>query len=141
MIGWGLTQYRGHHPAVADPQGFSVEWLRVPPGQHSAPFRLAEMAVLVHAQGPLVVVFNRDDEALRTTLGPWDTLSMPAGCWRQFVNVGSEDAEALLVVRGDARKTPQFDPAVHTAAAALDPTLDAGGRLARRSLLPPAMTL
>ena len=141
VIGWGLSQHRSHQPAVADPQGFSVEWLRVPAGQCSAPFAIDETAVLVHASGPLQVALNTGEPQLLADLGAWDTLSLPGGCWRQFINTGTQDAEALLVVAGDSRKTPRFDGGVHTAAAALDMTLDAGGRLARRSLLPPAMTV
>ena len=141
VIGWGISQHRGHQPAVTDPQGFSVEWLRVPAGQRSAPFKLDETAVLVHARGPLQVAFNQGEQRLLADLGAWDTLSLPRGCWRQFINSGTEDAEALLMVNGDSRKTPRFDSDVPVAAAALDVTLDAGGRLARRSLLPPAMTV
>ena len=141
VIGWGISQHRGHQPAVTDPQGFSVEWLRVPAAQRSAPFKLDETAVLVHARGPLQVAFNRGEPRLLTDLGAWDTLSLPRGCWQQFINSGTEDAEALLMVNGDSRKTPRFNSDVHAAAAALDMTLDAGGRLARRSLLPPAMTV
>jgi mannose-6-phosphate isomerase-like protein (cupin superfamily) len=139
VIGWGLSQHREHRPAVVEPQGFSVEWIKVPAGQRSAAFELAETAVLVHSDGPLAVDFNRGADTLRVELGPWDTLSIPVGVWRQFVNTGTEDAHALLVIAGDARKTPQFDSEVKTAALAADLALDAGGRLARHSLLPPAM--
>ena len=118
-----------------------MEWIKLPAGQHSAAFKLDEAAVLVHADGPLTVAFNLGANCLPTQLGAWDMLSMPPGCWRQFINHGSEDAQALLIVHGDARKTPHFDAAVHAAAASADITLDAGGRLARRSLLPPAMAL
>lgn len=139
VIGWGISQYREHRPAVTDPQGFSVEWLRVPAGGRSAPFEIDEAAVLVHAQGPLQVVFNRGSESLQTAPGAWDTLSLPAGCTRQFINTGEHDAHALLVVHGDARKTPRFHADTRARALAQDVTLDAGGRLARHSLLPPAM--
>jgi len=44
-----------------------------------------------------------------------------------------------LIVNGDAPKRPRFDAAVHAQAAALDMALDAGGHLARKSLLPPPM--
>ena len=113
----------------------------MPAGQRSAPFQLVEAAVLVHADGPLAVAFNLPESAVRTELGAWDTLSMPGGCWRQFINHGAQDAHALLVVAGDARKTPRFDAAVLAAALQADLTLDAGGRLARNSLLPPLMTV
>lgn len=142
VIGWGLSQHREHRPAISEPQGFSVEWLRVPPGQRSAPFAVDAAAVLVHAEGPLEVAFDGGGGALRAKLGAWDTLSLPSGCTRQFINTGDEPAEALLVVRGDAPKGPRFAPAVHAAAAAeADTTLDAGGHLAKKSLLPPPMAL
>ncbi len=141
VIGWGISQHRDHRPAVTDPQGFSVEWIKLPAGQRSAAFKLNETAVLVHADGPLTVAFNSGADGVQTQLGAWDTLSMPPGCQRQFINHGSEDAHALLVIHGDTRKTPHFGPAVHAAAAQADLTLDASGRLARRSLLPPAMTV
>ena len=141
MIGWGLSQHRSHRPAITDPQGFSVEWLRVPAGQRSAPFFIDETAVLVHARGPLQVALNTGDQQVLADLGAWDTLSLPAGCWRQFINTGAQDAEALLVVAGDSRKKVRFKADVPAAAAGLDTTLDAGGRLARLSLLPPEMTV
>ena len=139
VVGWGLSQHRDHRPAVTDPQGFSIEWLRVPPGQRSAPFVLDASAVLVHANGPLAVAFDGDN-GLRAELGPWDTLSMPSGSRRSFINTGAEMAEALLIVDGNAPKPPRFGPEVATAAAALDSALDAGGHIARKSLLPPPMT-
>jgi hypothetical protein len=139
FVGWGLTQHRDHRPVVAEPQGFSIEWLRVPSGQASAAFVLDEPAVLIHAHGPLAVDFNDGPAVLRTQLGAWDTLSLPAGCTRRFVNNGADDAEALLVVRGDAPKRPHFAPALVAQALERDCTLDAGGHLARHSLLPPPM--
>jgi len=139
VIGFGISQHRDHRPAVSDPQGFSVEWLQVAPGQRSAAFRLDEGSVLVHAQGPLSVAFNDGDASVSTALGAWDTLSMPAGSQRQFINTGTEPAHALLIVNGDAPKRPHFDATVHARAAALDMTLDAGSHLARKSLLPPLM--
>ena len=141
VIGFGLSQHRDHRPAVSDPQGFSVEWLHVPPGQCSAAFKLDEAAVLVHAEGPLSVAFNDGNASVSASMGAWDTLSIPAGTLRQFINTGTEPAHALLIVNGDARKRPQFDASVHAQAAALDMALDAGGHLARKSLLPPLMAV
>lgn len=138
FIGWGLTQRLEHRPVIVEPQGFSAEWIRVPPLGRSAPFVLDEVAVLVHASGPLAVHFNGGD-GLRAELGAWDTLSLPAGCTRQFVNTGDVPAEALLVVRGDAPKRARYGAEVLAAALAQDLTLDAGGHLARKSLLPPPM--
>jgi quercetin dioxygenase-like cupin family protein len=141
VIGWGLSQHRDHRPAVTDPQGFSVDWLRVPPGQRSAALTLQQPAVLVHAAGPLSVAFNDMVDRLDVGLGPWDSLSLPASSRFSFISTGAADALALLVVQGDGPKRPQFDATVHSQAAAWDRTLDAGGHLARKSLLPPAMPL
>ena len=90
-------------------------------------------------RSPLAVAFAGGVQALQADLGPWDTLSLPSGSRFQFINTGADEAQALLVVQGDAPKPPRFSPAVHAQAAALDMTLDAGGHLARKSLLPPAM--
>ena len=87
------------------------------------------------------MAFNDGDDLLSTALGAWDTLSIPAGTLRQFINTGAEPAHALLIVNGDAPKRPQFDGGVHVQAAALDRALDAGGHLARKSLLPPLMSV
>lgn len=141
FVGWGLSQHRDHRPAVVEPQGFSIEWIRVPPGQRSAPFVLDAPAVLIHARGPLQVEFNPPASRVSAALGSWDTLSMPAGTSRAFVNTGIEPAEALLVVMGDARKPPQFTADLTMQARARDRTLDAGGHLALRSLLPPSMAV
>lgn len=138
-IGFGLSQHRDHRPKVAELQGFSVEWLRVPPGQGSAAFFTDERMVLVQMAGVLGVEFNRGSDGVHATLGLHDTLSVPAGAWRRFVNHGAEPAEAIVVLAGDARKTPHFEPAVVQAALKQDVTLDAGGRLARASVLPPPM--
>jgi mannose-6-phosphate isomerase-like protein (cupin superfamily) len=139
VIGWGISQHREHRPAVSDPQGFSVEWIRVPPGQASAAFELDAPAVLVHGSGPLAVVFG--DHGPSAALGAWDTLSLPAGSIRRFVNTGSTVAEALLVVHGDAPKAPRFSAELQAAALRADRALDAGGHLARASLLPPGVSI
>jgi hypothetical protein len=87
------------------------------------------------------VAFNDMVDRLDVGLGPWDSLSLPASSRVSFISTGAADALALLVVQGDGPKRPQFDATVHSQAAALDRTLDAGGHLARKSLLPPAMPL
>lgn len=53
---------------------------------------LATALVPVPAAAPCVRV--------QAHLGAWDTLSLPVGCRMQFVNTGSAEATALLVVQG-----------------------------------------
>ena len=69
-----------------------------------------------------------NDFMLSSALTNADRMTMPAA-------IASHRPAELF----DSRKTVHFKSEVPTAAAALDTTLDAGGRLARRSLLPPSM--
>ena len=93
--------------------------------------------------------FSKNPDRRRDVLSPAErvghTADLPA-----HVNLAKADlqtasftqfsfAHALLIVNGDAPKRPKFDAAVHAQAAALDMALDAGGHLARKSLLPPLM--
>jgi hypothetical protein len=77
------------------------------------------------------------------TLGPQDTLSVPAGAWRSFTMVdpdGGRSAtpgwgELLVVNGGDGRVTLEWDPAVVSAARRTGTVLDANGYLAPSSVL------
>ena len=138
VIGRGISQNRAHQPRFVEPQGFSVEWLRVRAGDRSAPFFTKEKMVLINLSNSLQVKLNVGAEAVTLTLGREDILSIPANVWRAFAATTS-DAEAIIVLPGDQRKTPYFDNAILAEALAADVTIDAGGMLAKASLLPPAM--
>ncbi len=45
-------------------------------------------------------VFYGEDEEQRSSSGPWDVASVPAGVWRGFRNAGDEEAYLLVVVGG-----------------------------------------
>ena len=77
---------------------------------------------------------------------PMADRSMIADCPRPNNDVGLlaglapiVSPAARLIVRGHAPKPPRFDAALHAAAAQADMALDAGGHIARKSLLPPPM--
>jgi mannose-6-phosphate isomerase-like protein (cupin superfamily) len=136
VIGLGMTQDRAMQAPVANAHGLSIEWLRLPPGGAVSRHRLQEKQVLITKAGHI-------DVTVQTTAGPitnssvgtntaWDTFSLPPGCWRSLDNSGSEQALALLITAGDARKTIEWDAAVHQAAAAQDLALDASGFVASK---------
>ena len=52
---------------------------------------------------------------------------MPAGCWRSYHNLGSDDAVMLVMTTGDGRKSITWSPDVVAAAAAQDRAIDANG--------------
>ena len=135
-VGFGLSQHRDHAPRVMEPQGFSVEWLRVGPGQSTAPFFTDEAMVLLQMGPSLEVQINRGAAMLTTTLGEHDALSVPAGAWRSLVNRSDAPAEAIVVLAGSLRKQPHFGAATVQEALRADVALDASGCLARASLLP-----
>ena len=139
VIGRGISQHRAHQPRFVEPQGFSVEWMRVRAGEQSAPFVTQEKMVLINLSDSLQVTLNVGAEAVTLTLGREDILSIPANVWRAFAAT-TTDAEAIMVLPGDHKKTPNFDKVILTEALAVDVTIDAGGMLAKASLLPPAMS-
>lgn len=139
-VGNGLSQHRDHRPRILEPQSFSVEWIRVESGQRSAPFCVAEKMVLINLSPVLEIALNTGTDTVIQTLGFEDMISIPAHAMRSFrCPAGAVTSEAVMVIAGDHVKHPVFSPTVVAEALANDVTLDAGGKLARASMLPPAM--
>lgn len=139
-VGNGLSQHRHHAPAVLEPQSFSVEWLRVESGQGSAPFSTAEKMVVISLSLLLEVELNTGVDMVRCVLGFEDMISIPAHAVRAFrCPSGAMPAEAVMVIAGDHVKHPKFADSVIADALSNDVAVDAGGKLARASILPPAM--
>ena len=139
-VGNGLSQHRDHRPRVLEPQSFSVEWIQIESGHGSAPFSVAEKMVLINLSPALDVVLNTGTDTVVQTLGFEDMISIPAHALRSLhCPVGAATSEAVMVIAGDHVKHPVFTPALVAAAHANDVTLDAGGKLARASILPPMM--
>lgn len=137
VIGHGLTQRLRHLPRVSDPQGFSIEWLRLPPGARTAPFRIAEKMVVIQMSGSAMRVgFNEGADAVELDMGWRDTLSVPGDVVRSFANPGGETVEAVVMIPGDGRKVPRFAPSLVEAARREGWALDANGYLACAALMP-----
>jgi hypothetical protein len=139
-VGNGMSQHREHQAKVLEPQSFSVEWVQIEAGQGSAPFSTAEKMVLINLSPALEVVLNSGAETVVQTLGFEDMISIPAHALRSFrCPAGEATSEAVMVIAGDQVKHPIFSAKLVAAARANDVTLDAGGKLARASILPPMM--
>lgn len=135
VIGHGITQNRDHEAPITNPHGFSVEWLRLAPGQRTGPFTLAEKLVLILRKGALRLRLNAGGD-VAIDLAPRDTFALPAGVACAVEATGDAGAEGLVVVAGDHRKRPSFPPAVAAAARQAGFALDAGGYVAKAALLP-----
>ena len=135
VIGHGLTQNRDHAAPITNPHGFSADWLRMAPGQAVGPFAIDEKMVLIVHEGALRVDYA-DGGGASVEVGAWDTYSVPGGVFRTLTATGDAPVEALVVVSGDHRKRPVFADEVVRAAREAGTALDAGGYVAKTSLLP-----
>ena len=96
--------------------------------------RLTESEVIIVKDGRLRVTLNADDQ-VSVELGPYDTLSIPAGAWRQFETAGEEQVLAAVITSGESRVYIEWDPEVTSAALAVDVALDPNGYVAPASML------
>ena len=135
VIGYGISQNRDHVARIRNPHGFSMEWLRLQPGQRVSPFTLADKMVVI-PRAPGVQIRMNDAADVAVDLGGWDTYSIPAGVVRAFENTGDTAIEVLVVVSGDHQKRPAFTEHVIAGALAAGATLDAQGYVAEAHLIP-----
>lgn len=134
VIGFGMTEHRDQEPVVYNPHGFNVAWLRAQAGQGMLRHRHDASQVLIVRSGEWEVTLN-EQAPVCVRLGPGDTLSVPAGAWRQFTNVSAGTAELVVINGGDGRVRLQWSPAVVAAARKQDLGYDANGYLAPWSLV------
>ena len=135
VIGHGITQNRDHAAPITNPHGFSAEWLRLPAGGSVGPFMLDEKMVLLGHEGRMRIDYI-DGGGASVEVNAWDTYSVPASRQVKFTALGDDTVEALLVVSGDHRKRPVFPADVIEEARDAGLGLDAGGFVAKASLLP-----
>jgi mannose-6-phosphate isomerase-like protein (cupin superfamily) len=136
VIGYGISQDRDHQPKIANPHGFSIEWLRLPPGQSVSRFRIGQKQVLNVFSGAAEVVLNGPGDEVPLLAGAWDTVSVPANAWRSIRNVSDGETEIIVITAGDGRKTPDWAPEVVEAVAAAGRTVDRSGFVAPKHLVP-----
>jgi quercetin dioxygenase-like cupin family protein len=132
VIGLGMSEDREQLAPVMNSHGFSIEWLRLPPGGRLSRHRLASKQVMICYQGTVRLEIGDKGEsfALQGTDEAWDSYALPADTWRSLHNTGIGPAEVLLMTPGDARKHIEWAPDVVQAAAAAGLAIDANGYVA-----------
>ena len=142
VIGYGLSEDRDHQAPIGNAHGFSIEWLKIPPGGQVSLHRLACKQVLTVHRGTVAIeVSNQapghastEDSAITSIANGhtegWDSFAMPPEVWRCYRNIGDTEALVLLMTPGDARKPIDWAPAVQARAAQAGYALDANGYLA-----------
>jgi quercetin dioxygenase-like cupin family protein len=136
VIGYGMSQDRNQAPRITNPHGFSIEWLRLAPGQSVSRFRISEKQVLMLFAGHAAVTLNGPGNEIELTMGALDTASVPAHAWRSIRNAGDTDAEIVVITSGDGRKVPEWAPDVMERIVAAGRGVDKSGFIAPAHLLP-----
>lgn len=136
-IGYGMAEDRRAVPPVHEPHHFNLAWLRAAPGEGVLRHRHQETQILVVKSGVWEVTLNSGVNAQTVTVVVQDTLSVPAGSWRQIVlrEAGDDAAtpgtgELLVVNGGDGRVRLEWAPEVVDAALEAGWMVDPNGYLA-----------
>lgn len=135
VIGFGMSQDRHSAPAIVNPHGFSVEWLRLAAehvvGRHLCP----DVQVIMVFKGALKVTWNQAGEEVSVIAPERSVISVPANSWRQYCAVGG-DVECILTTQGDQRKRVYWDNEILAQAKGYNRCLDPDGYVAAVDLLP-----
>ncbi|MGF6420837.1 quercetin dioxygenase-like cupin family protein/uncharacterized RmlC-like cupin family protein [Lelliottia sp. 489] len=135
VIGFGMSQDRHSAPAIVNPHGFSVEWLRLAAehvvGRHLCP----DVQVIMVFKGSLKVTWNQAGEEVSVIAPERSVISVPANSWRQYCAVG-DDVECILTTQGDQRKRVYWDNEILAQAKSYNRCLDPDGYVAAVDLLP-----
>lgn len=135
VIGFGMSQDRHSAPAIVNPHGFSVEWLRLAAehvvGRHLCP----DVQVIMVFKGALKVTWNQAGEEVSVIALERSVISVPANSWRQYCAIGG-DVECILTTQGDQRKRVYWDNEILAQAKGYNRCLDPDGYVAAVDLLP-----
>ena len=147
VIGIGMSEDRNHIAPVNNAHGFSIEWLRIPPGGSVSMHCLQQKQVLCVYQGCVeIAITNQVNAAVdnaRTatkviaTGSPngWDSYATPAAVWRSYRNTGTGDAVMLVMTPGDGRKPIAWADKTLQAAAGAGYSRDANGYVALKKFV------
>ena len=137
VIGHGMTEDRAHAAPIGNPHGFSIEWLRMAPGNATGRHLLDEKQVVIVFSGALDVTLNGPAAKVPVHIATGECFSAPASAWRNLAAAGDTHVEAALITAGDARKRITWAPEIVRAAMDAGMVLDHDGHVAPLALLPP----
>lgn len=138
VIGPGMSEDRNADAKIHNPHGFSLEYMRIQPGQQVGPFRISPKQVLIVREGLLEIVLGPEGSGNTARAEPWSTYSVPSDCWRTYRSVGDVPVLMSVTTAGDGRAIIEWDAALVDQASAANLGRDPNGYLAPASLLPEA---
>ena len=139
IIGHGMSEDADAAPKLTNAHGFSIEWLRIEPGNSVSTHRLAEKQVAIVYSGNPTWVLNHEAD-VRLTAAAGEVASIPADVWRS-IEAGETATELFLVTAGDNRKRITWPEPTLDAARAAGWGIDHNGYIAPAALLPAAFRL
>lgn len=95
VVGFGMTQDRDQEAAVTNPHGFSIEWLRMAPGEQVGKHALDAKQVLIVFEGAAEIELNETGKAVGLRLQRQEVFSTPAHAWRSIRSVGDVPVSTL----------------------------------------------
>jgi len=99
VIGKGVVENPEMNPPITEDHGFTVSWIRVPPGGGAHLHSHQTPEVFIPIDGPITVFWN-DDGQTSTALEPLDCISVPTGVMRGFRNHTDRTVLMLAMVGG-----------------------------------------
>jgi len=135
VIGHGMSQDRTHASPITNPHGFSLEWLEVAPGSSTGLHRHANTQATFLVHGEWRVEMDHDGHQESTEPAEGSVVSIPENAWRNFTNVGSTAARAVIVCGSDAPTRIEWAPSIIAEAAAAGVAVDPAGYVGPSQLL------
>lgn len=136
IVGFGVTQDRDQQADILYPHGFSIDWLRIEPGQQVGMHRLDAKQVLIVFEGEAELTLNDKANATKINVPPQALYSVPANTWRSIRSVGDRPLLIAVMTTGDQKKHITWSPKILAAAAEAGFALDHNGYVAPLHLLP-----
>ncbi|MFT4064091.1 hypothetical protein [Paraburkholderia sp.] len=136
VIGFGMTQDRDQEPAVANPHGFSIEWLRIAAGEQVGRYMLDVKQVLIVFEGTAEIALNDEDKEVTIKVERQELFSAPANTWRSIRATGEASLLIAVMSAGDQKKAITWAPEIVAAAAKAGFGIDHNGYVAPLRLLP-----
>jgi quercetin dioxygenase-like cupin family protein len=135
-VGFGMSQDRDQAHGVIDQHGFSIEWLRVEPGQCVGKHQLDAKQVMIVFEGVAGITLTLADGDVDIEVPQQALYSVPAHTWRSVRCVGTKTLLVAVMTSGDQRKRMTWSREIVAAAAAAGYATDHNGYLAPLHLLP-----
>jgi len=141
VIGYGISEDRRQVPNIHEPHSFNLAWVRAQPQEGVLQHRHGRPQVLLVKSGRWAITLN-GDSSTTLELGPSDSISVPAGAWREFrcLEAGHTAAtpgtgEILVINPGDDRVRLEWAPEVTAAAHDAGWVIDPNGYIAPTAVM------